>query len=57
MTHDNGITYDVIRSPRSTADIIIERDGSRNTTSKDRLTVGLAATNVYLFDSAGQRLK
>ena len=28
MTHDNGITYDVIRSRRSTADIIIERDGS-----------------------------
>ena len=28
MTHDNSITYDVIRSRRSTADIIIERDGS-----------------------------
>ena len=28
VTHDNGITYDVIRSRRSTADIIIERDGS-----------------------------
>jgi predicted metal-dependent hydrolase len=28
VTHDNGIPYDVIRSPRSTADIIIERDGS-----------------------------
>ncbi len=28
MTHDNGITYEVIRSRRSTADIIIERDGS-----------------------------
>lgn len=28
MTHDSDITYDVIRSRRSTADIIIERDGS-----------------------------
>ena len=37
--------------------IIIEREDSRNTISKDRLTVGLAAGNVYLFDSAGQRLK
>jgi predicted metal-dependent hydrolase len=26
--HDNGITYEIIRSRRSTADIIIERDGS-----------------------------
>jgi lactose/L-arabinose transport system ATP-binding protein len=37
--------------------IIIEREDSRNTISKDRLTVGLAAGDVYLFDSAGQRLK
>ena len=37
--------------------IIIEREDSRGTTSKDRLTVGLAATHVYLFDSAGQRLR
>lgn len=27
-SEDAGITYEVIRSPRSTADIIIERDGS-----------------------------
>ena len=37
--------------------IIIEREGSRATISKDRLTVGLAVGNIYLFDSAGQRLK
>ena len=37
--------------------IIIEREGSRATISKDRLTVGIAASHVYLFDSAGQRLK
>jgi len=37
--------------------IIIEREESRNTISKDRLTVGLAVKHLYLFDSAGQRLK
>jgi lactose/L-arabinose transport system ATP-binding protein len=37
--------------------IIIEREESRNTTSKDRLIVGVPASRVYLFDSAGQRLK
>jgi lactose/L-arabinose transport system ATP-binding protein len=37
--------------------IIIEREGSRGTISKDRLTVGIAASQVYLFDSAGQRLR
>ncbi|MGV3551597.1 ABC transporter ATP-binding protein [Rhizobium sp.] len=37
--------------------IIIEREDSRNTVSRDRLTVGLAASQIYLFDSAGQRLK
>jgi lactose/L-arabinose transport system ATP-binding protein len=37
--------------------IIIEREDSRNTISKDRLTVGLAASQVYLFNGAGQRLK
>ena len=37
--------------------IIIEREESRNTISKDRLIVGLAASQVYLFDSAGQRLR
>jgi len=26
--HDNGIAYEIIRSRRSTADIIIDRDGS-----------------------------
>jgi lactose/L-arabinose transport system ATP-binding protein len=37
--------------------IIIERENSRNTGSKDRLTVGLIAGQAYLFDSAGQRLR
>ena len=37
--------------------IIIEREDSRNTTSRDRLTVGLSANQVFLFDSGGQRLK
>jgi lactose/L-arabinose transport system ATP-binding protein len=37
--------------------IIIEREDSRTTTSKDRLTVGLSVSQLYLFDSAGLRLK
>jgi lactose/L-arabinose transport system ATP-binding protein len=37
--------------------IIIEREESRNTVSRDRLTVGLSAANLYLFDSNGLRLK
>ncbi|MBX9454677.1 MAG: sn-glycerol-3-phosphate ABC transporter ATP-binding protein UgpC [Rhizobium sp.] len=37
--------------------IIIEREDSRNTISKDRLTVGIAASQVYLFDDQGLRLR
>jgi len=37
--------------------IIIEREDSRNTISKDLMTVGISASQVYLFDSNGQRLK
>jgi lactose/L-arabinose transport system ATP-binding protein len=37
--------------------IIIEREESRQATSKDQITVGLASARTYLFDSAGLRLK
>lgn len=37
--------------------IVIEREESRNTGNRDKLTVALSATKTFLFDSAGNRLR
>ncbi|MBL0375250.1 sn-glycerol-3-phosphate ABC transporter ATP-binding protein UgpC [Rhizobium sp. KVB221] len=37
--------------------ITVEREESRAATSKDKLTVGIAAATAFLFDSAGNRLR
>jgi lactose/L-arabinose transport system ATP-binding protein len=37
--------------------IIIEREDSRDATNKDSLTIGLVASNTFLFDHAGLRVK
>jgi lactose/L-arabinose transport system ATP-binding protein len=37
--------------------IIIQREESRNATSKDKVTVGISASGSFLFDSTGKRLR
>jgi lactose/L-arabinose transport system ATP-binding protein len=37
--------------------IVIEREESRNTGNRDKLTVALSAAKTFLFDSAGNRLR
>jgi lactose/L-arabinose transport system ATP-binding protein len=37
--------------------IVIQREESRNATSKDKVTVGISAASSFLFDGEGQRLR
>ncbi len=52
-----GNTSYIYATTKGGEQMIIERPESRTAAERDRLTVGLAAKRVFLFDSAGKRLR